>query len=122
MKKFKILYVDDEFINLELFEISLGIKYHVFTAHNGIAGLQVVEENPDIKVVISDMKMPIMNGLEFLRKLCTKHSEISCFLLTGYGLTPEINEAIREGLILDCMSKPFEMELIDKEIQRVLNK
>lgn len=122
MQKLKILYVDDEFINRKLFEISLKNRYNVLTAENGIDGLQVVEKNQDIKVVISDMKMPLMNGLEFLRKLNDIYPNISCFILTGYGLTPEIDKAIREEIILDCLSKPFEIEQIDKKIQRVLNK
>ena len=122
MQKLKILYVDDEFINRKLFEISLKNRYNVLTAENGIDGLQVVEKNQDIKVVISDMKMPLMNGLEFLRKLNDIYPNISCFILTGYGLTPEIDKAIREEIIFDCLSKPFEIEQIDKKIQRVLNK
>ncbi len=121
MQKLKILYVDDEFINRKLFEISLKNRYNVLTAENGIDGLQVVEKNQDIKVVISDMKMPLMNGLDFLRELNDIYPNISCFILTGYGLTPEIDEAIREEIILDCLSKPFEIEQIDKKIQRVLN-
>jgi len=122
MQKLKILYVDDEFINRKLFEISLKNRYNVLTAENGIDGLQVVEKNQDIKGVISDMKMPLMNGLEFLRKLNDIYPNISCFILTGYGLTPEIDKAIREEIIFDCLSKPFEIEQIDKKIQRVLNK
>ena len=64
----KILYVDDEIINLQLFEINFSKNYNVIIADNGFSGLEILENNPDISVVISDMKMPNMNGLEFIKK------------------------------------------------------
>ena len=120
MEKHKILYVDDEFINLELFEISLEEKYFVLTAESGMSGLKLLKENQDIEVVISDMKMPTMNGIEFLEKVKEINPKMKCFILTGYGLTTEIEKAVKDGLILDCLSKPFEMEKIDAEIQNAI--
>lgn len=120
--KHKILYVDDEEINLTLFEINLSEKYDVFVSESGFKALQIMKENQGIKVVISDMKMPNMDGIEFIRKAKEINSDIAYYILTGYGLTPELNEVIKEGLILDCLSKPFEMEKIDQELQSVLNK
>lgn len=119
--KQKILYVDDEEINLTLFEINLESKYVIFTSESGFKALVIIKENQDILVVISDMKMPVMNGLDFIRKAKEINSNIAYFILTGYGLTDELNEAINEGLILDCLSKPFEMKEIDERIQNTIN-
>lgn len=121
MKKYKILYIDDEYINLELLEINLKDKYHVLLAENGMTGLKLLDEHPDVIVVISDMRMPVMNGIEFIKKVKENYPNIHCFILTGYDITDEIAEALEEGLILDCLSKPFEMKNIEKLIESIIN-
>jgi CheY-like chemotaxis protein len=62
-EKKQILYTDDEEINLKLFEFNFSKKYDVITAINPQEGLDCLKVMPNIKVVISDMKMPGMNGL-----------------------------------------------------------
>ena len=114
--KFKILYVDDEEINLLIFKINLSKKYYVVTAENGSQGLKFLESNPDISVVISDMKMPQMNGIEFIRKAREKHPHIKYFILTGFEVTAEINEALSAGLIKKCFRKPFNLNEVDSVI------
>lgn len=120
MEKPKVLYVDDEEINLQLFKINLSKKYKVLVADNGLKGLELIAENPDLKVVISDMKMPQMNGIEFISKAKENYPSISFFILTGYEITKEIQCALDEGLILKYFRKPFDMNLIDVEISKVL--
>ena len=63
----RILYVDDEVINLELLQLTYMNDFEVITATSAKEGLQMLEVNPDIRVVISDLKMPVMNGLEFIK-------------------------------------------------------
>ena len=121
-RKPKILYVDDEFINLQLFKINFDNKYEVFTAENGITGLEVLDNNPDIVVVISDMKMPIMTGLEFIQKAKVKYPNIKYYILTGYDITDEIQEAIDAKLILNYFRKPFDINEIEDAIRTVLKK
>ena len=89
-----ILYVDDEDMNLFLFKSNFGKKYPVFTANSGPEGLKVLEENDDkIIVVISDMSMPGMNGVEFIMKAQQKYPLIGYFILTGCS-GPSITEPI----------------------------
>jgi len=116
-RKPKILYVDDEFINLQLFKINFDNKYEVFTAENGITGLEVLDNNPDIIVVISDMKMPLMNGIEFIKKAKEKYSHIRFYILTGFQITEEIQEALNSKLILKYFSKPFNLNKIDATLR-----
>jgi len=116
-RKPKILYVDDEFINLQLFKINFDNKYEVFTAENGITGLEVLDNNPDIVVVISDMKMPLMNGIEFIKKAKEKYSHIRFYILTGFQITEEIQEALNSKLILKYFSKPFNLNKIDDTLR-----
>ena len=121
MSKPKILYVDDEIINLQLFIFNLEDRYTVLTAENGIDGLRLLSDNPDTKVVISDMKMPMMHGIEFIKKAKEKYPEIKYFILTGYDINSEIQEALDSELIIDCFIKPFKMDKIDAEIKKVIN-
>lgn len=117
MDRTKILYVDDEIINLELFKLHLMMKYEILTADNGIEGLDVLEQNPDLKVVISDMKMPKMDGLEFISQARNKQPNINYYILTGYEISNEIQTALDKGMILNYFKKPFDIDEIDDVIQ-----
>lgn len=121
IRKPKILYVDDEKINLQLFVVNLEEKYNVLTAEGPQSGLQILEEHPDIKVVFSDMRMPSMNGVQFITLAKEKYPEIIFFILTGYDITEEIQNAIDKGLILKYISKPADMNKIAAEIENVIN-
>ena len=111
-----ILYVDDEPLNLMLFETMFRKKYKVLKAESGITGLQILENTREIKVIISDMKMPGMTGIEFIQKAHASRPEILYYILTGYDITPEIQISLKEGLITEYFQKPFNMQLIDKSI------
>ena len=114
MDKHKILYVDDEPANLLLFEVNLENKYHVLTAESGSDGLEILSGHRDVIAVISDMKMPGMDGIEFLTKLKMDFPGMKCFIFTGYGVTPEIQQALNNNLILRCLNKPMDMREIAK--------
>lgn len=105
----KILYVDDEMINLQLFEINLRKKFDVFITDNVMKGFELLEKNPDVSIVVSDMRMPVMNGLEFIKKSKNMFPKISYFMLSGYEITDEIQQAINSGLIIRYFRKPFNM-------------
>ena len=119
MSKRKILYVDDEEINLMIFKINLKDQYEILTADSGMQALQILDSDPEIKVVISDMRMPAMDGLEFITKAKEHRPELKYYMLTGFGLTPEIENALNTGLIIKNFSKPCDQREIDAEIQRV---
>jgi len=113
----KVLYVDDESINLKLFEITFSKYYQVLTANNGLTGLVVLDNNPDTYSVISDMKMPDMNGIDFIKIAKAKYPDKKYYILTGYEETDDIQNAIKTGLILKYFSKPFNI----KEISNVID-
>lgn len=116
----KILYVDDEEINLMLLRINLSSKYDVITCLDGIEGLEILSKNNDIKVVVSDLRMPMMNGIEFITKAKELYPHLPYFLLTGFDMTTEIEEAIKTELIVDYLKKPFEITTIDDSFSKVL--
>ena len=116
-KKVKILYVDDEWINVRLFSINFSEKYEVLLANDGEEGLEVLKENPDTGVIISDMKMPKMNGIEFINKAKEIFPQKDFFILTGFEITEEIKNALDTGLIREYFQKPLQM----KEIVNAIN-
>jgi len=111
-----LLYVDDEPLNLSLFEINFRKKFKVLTADSGFDGLQRLKANPEIGVVISDMKMPGMNGIEFIRAAKEVYAHIRFYILTGFDITDEIAQALDEQLILRYFRKPFNMREIEESI------
>jgi response regulator RpfG family c-di-GMP phosphodiesterase len=117
-KKTTVLYIDDEEINLKLFEFNFSGKFEVITGNSGLKGLSLLEKYPGIQVVLSDMKMPEMNGLEFITLAKTKYNDKKFFILTAYDITEEMINAIDSGLIVKYLRKPFNI----KEIETVINK
>ncbi|MEE4197915.1 MAG: response regulator [Bacteroidales bacterium] len=115
--KTTILYVDDEPMNLKLFEINFSKKFNVITALSGNEGLKVLaEKHHVVNVVISDMKMPGMNGIEFIKKAKSDYPDIKYFILTGFEITEEIAEALNNNLIQSYFQKPFNMQEIEESI------
>ncbi len=114
-----ILYVDDEDVNLFLFEKTFESFYTVITAKSGDEGLQRLEENQkDIAVVISDMRMPGMNGIEFIEIARGSYPRSSYFILTGYEFNTDLEKALDTGLIDKIFKKPFDSELIKAAIDK----
>lgn len=119
----KILYVDDESINLELFRISFIRHYHVITALSAEEGLRILEKEPDINMIITDLKMPGMDGLEFIKKIKETDEHRICMLLTGYIESEVILEGFNRELIFRYLLKPWRkrdlMEVIEEGFNRV---
>ena len=122
MSKHTILYVDDEFLNLLVFSKLFSAKYSILTAESGSEGLRKLEECPGVRAVVSDMKMPGMNGVEFVRLAKGRRPELKCFIMTGYDITEEIFESLRQRTIEECFSKPIvNIEPIEAAIDDALN-
>ena len=119
-EKITILYVDDESVNLKLFEINFKKIFNVLTAESGAEGLEQLKVNPHTIVVISDMKMPGMNGIDFIRLAKKDFPHIRFFILTGFDITEEIADALNERLIHKYFRKPFNMKEIEDSILEFL--
>jgi len=115
-----ILYVDDEPINLKLFELNFRKKFNVLTAESGLEGYDLLKKNPHTAVVISDMKMPGMSGIDFIRLAKKDFPGISYFILTGFDITEEIADALNERLIHKYFRKPFNMKEIESSIMEII--
>ena len=118
--KYTILYVDDESINLYLFSLQLEKYYNVLTALSGEIGLEILNNNPEIHVVFSDMKMPGMNGIEFIKIAKCNFPDLYYFIHTGFDITDEIRAAIEDKLIVEYFRKPSNIDDIKKTINKCL--
>ncbi len=117
-----ILYVDDEEPNLFLFKVSFEDRYEVITSNSGEEGLKKLgEAHSKIIVVISDMRMPEMNGVEFIRKAQERFTNIGYFILTGYDYDDEIDKALKENVVHKFFTKPFKQEEIEEAIEEFRN-
>lgn len=103
-----ILCVDDEQnILASLRRLFHTQKYRVLTADSGSAGLRVLE-NETVDLVISDMRMPEMNGAQFLEQVRERWPDTMRLLLTGYSDTQSILSAINQGEIYRYITKPWD--------------
>lgn len=124
-KKYKVLYVDDEIINLESFQLAFVFNknFDVLTASSGFDGLQLLHDSQTkVDLVISDMKMPEMDGLSFIKRIKEFNRSIPCLILSGYSETNEAVDALNAGIIIDYIMKPFDMqELEDRLLKSVVS-
>ena len=112
----KVLYIDDEPINLLIFKTLFEKKYEVITGLSGLDGLELLKKHDDIPVVISDMQMPEMDGIEFIEKARQLYPNIKFSILTGYDITPKIKKALEGEVICNYFEKPFNFTDIDSKI------
>ena len=118
----RILYVDDEIINLELLQLTFMNEFKVITASSAKEGLKLLEQNPDFHVVISDLKMPVMNGLDFIKLVKQNYPEKVCMLLTAYMESDVMMEGFNKELIFRYIMKPWKKDELEENIRAALNR
>jgi DNA-binding NtrC family response regulator len=116
-----ILIVDDEKDFCTILSDSLSQdKYRVVTAFNGKTGLELAKkERPDLMLL--DIKMPGMDGIEVLRKIKKMKREIAVIMFTGYGTLETAREAMKLGAY-DYVTKPVDLFLLKSLVEEVLGK
>ncbi len=111
----KILIVDDEKDFVEMFSLRLtrqGEK--VSAAYSGQEALDLLEKT-EIDVVILDIRMPGMDGIETLKKIKATHPLVEVILLTGHGSTETAVEGMKEGAF-DYLMKPADFDDISEKL------
>ncbi|MGF1493029.1 MAG: response regulator [Microcoleaceae cyanobacterium] len=106
----KILVVDDEPDNLDLLYRTFYRKYKVFKAEGGQEALEILDQEQNISVIISDQRMPNMTGTEFLSSSAIKYPDAIRILLTGYTDVEDLVEAINAGKVFKYVTKPWEAD------------
>lgn len=115
----RVLCVDDEPRVLEGLEANLALDYDITTATSGAAGLELIRAE-DFAVVISDMRMPEMNGATFLSKVREISPDTTRVLLTGYSEVDAAVAAINEGSVFRFLTKPCPPEILTTAVEEAL--
>jgi response regulator RpfG family c-di-GMP phosphodiesterase len=119
-KQYSILCVDDEKKILNaLKRLFRKEGYHLYFANSGMEGLEILNDN-DIQMVISDQRMPEMNGTEFLAEVKFRHPDVLRIILSGYSNVDAITQSINEGHIYKFFSKPWNDQELKTEIRQAL--
>jgi two-component system response regulator (stage 0 sporulation protein F) len=113
----RILYVDDEEMNLLLFETMFSKIGQIVTASNGNRALELLGEIEKPEVIISDMRMPGIDGLEFISRAHKILPDVDYYILSGFEISEKVENAIQEGLVKQYFQKPF----IRQEIEAVIS-
>ena len=111
-----ILFVDDDSNLLDGYKRQLRRKFEVVTALGGQEGLKVAGENGPFAVVVSDMKMPGMDGVQFLSEIKERYPDSVRMMLTGNADLETAMQAVNEGNIFRFLSKPCSPETMTKAL------
>jgi CheY-like chemotaxis protein len=114
----RILVVDDEPVMREfLLEVFAG--HDPMGVADGSAALQILAEQP-FALIISDLKMPGLSGLELLRKIRQDFGQAKVIIITGYASEQTESECMQAGAS-DFLKKPFSIGEIREAVRRVLH-
>jgi two-component system, NtrC family, sensor kinase len=114
-----LLLVDDEpSVHQALRRVFRGEPYQIRTAESAVAGLEIIDTGIPIRVVISDLRMPVMNGVEFLKEVYDRSPETVRIILSGFTDRPILLTAVQEGRIYKYLPKPWEDELLRSTVRK----
>jgi CheY-like chemotaxis protein len=102
----RVVCVDDEPQVLSGLSLHLRRRYEVETATSGVAALELLARQPPAAVIISDMRMPGMNGAELLAKASVSHPHTTRVLLTGHAEVNAAIAAVNTGRVFRFLVKP----------------
>jgi len=118
-KKYNILYVDDEEVNLRIFQRAFKRNYGVFTANSGPEAMNILENNP-VDLIMTDQRMPKMSGVELLIKIVPQYPNIVRMIMTGFSDQQEIMRVDDEVGLDRYMVKPWNKDDLLDEFERAL--
>jgi DNA-binding NtrC family response regulator len=116
--KTSIFYLDDDVVLLDIFRATFADEYEVQTASTLSEARRILSQYaPDI--IISDLNMPEISGIDFLREVAQLCPSSFRILLTGFAQVGDVIEEIGEGVIQVFMPKPWKEEQMRKVLERV---
>lgn len=119
--KEKILIVDDdEGVREMLADLFGALDYRPIVACNGREAISLLEKQ-EVSLVISDIKMPVMDGIEMLKQIKARYPHLGVILITGYKPDYSWNEVMKAGAS-DYITKPFNIDLIEKKVRAYFEK
>ncbi len=118
-KKEKILIIDDEEIVIKsCLKILMKENYEIDTVYSGDEGLKLTKEK-EYDIVITDLKMPGISGMEVLETLTESQPEVTVIIFTGFATVENTREALKKGAF-DYIPKPFTNEELRSVVQNAI--
>ena len=118
--RLKILAIDDEESVLEVIKMMLEHDgYNVITAKGGIKGVEVYAKGDDFSLVILDLTMPDLSGVETLKRIFEINPSQKVMIASGYDSTESATEAMQMGASY-FMEKPFDIEKLFEVIRDII--
>lgn len=121
VKSKKVLIVDDEEGIRESLKLILSDHYDLVVTDSGEQALRLVESDPAIGLVLMDIKMPKVSGLDVLKEMKAKRPDLNVIMVTGYKAVETASQASHLGAS-GYIIKPFKSEEILKTVKRNLAK
>ncbi|WP_295652996.1 response regulator [uncultured Mucilaginibacter sp.] len=119
MTQFGVLYVDDEIHNLNSFKAAFRRDFNIFTAQSAKEGRKILDQN-EIAVIVTDQRMPVMTGIEFLESIIHIYPDTIRILLTGFSDINAVMDAINRGQVYKYLVKPWADEELKMYIQNAM--
>ncbi len=120
-KQLKLLVVDDELDNLELLHRTFRRNYDVYRARSGQEALECLAKHGEMAIIISDQRMPKMNGTEFLSLTTDDYPDTIRIVLTGYTDVEDLVDAINSGQVFKYITKPWKPNELRQVIDQAAN-
>lgn len=111
-----VLFVDDEQHLLDAVERALRKKFDVHTALSGQLGLEAIRKSDTFPVIVADLRMPQMGGIEFLKRALEASPRSVTMVLTGNADRESAAAAVEQGHVLHFLSKPCPMDVLAKAV------
>lgn len=122
-KRHTVLAIDDEENNLALLKRTLRNNYNILSASSGMEAVELLEKyGSEISLIVSDQKMPVMEGTEFFKRISQKYPDIIKILLTGQSNVDILVEAINECHLFQYILKPFDPERLCMVVESGIKK
>lgn len=116
----KILIAEDDDISYSLLQVYLNKEnYEVLRAVNGKQTIEIFKENPDISLILMDLKMPVLDGYDATREIKKMNGEVPIIAQTAYALSGDSQKAMDAGCD-DYVTKPVKKEELLDKIKRNL--
>ena len=115
-----VLYVDDEVFNLNAFKASFRRLFNVHVAQSAVEGRKILETE-EINIILTDQRMPVTTGIDFLKSIIADYPEPVRILLTGYADSNTVHDALQNGYVYQCIQKPWVQDELQHDIEKAFD-
>jgi DNA-binding NtrC family response regulator len=115
----KVIICDDESGIREALGLILGNHYEIILTESGVQCIDCLANSKDVELVLLDIKMPQLNGIDVLKVIRERHPEMKVIIVSGYQSVETAAESVRLG-VCGYITKPFKREDVLATVQSVL--